>query len=94
MDQSSPIRYNVGEVTLGYVRELTSVYGGSLGLGVAGTVNMVPSTLKDTYGTRTPLGATVFLRLRPGAMHMGMHMASPEAPSHMQEPLHDMDNLQ
>src|SRR5665213_1078669 len=94
MDPSSSSRYNVGEMTLGYVRELASVYGGSLGLGVAGTINMVPSTLKDTYGTRTPLGATVFLRLRPGAMHMGMHMASPKAPSHMQEPLHDVDNMQ
>jgi len=66
--------YAVGEMTLGYVREIASVYGGSLGLGVAGTLNMVPSTLEDTYGTRTPLGATVFLRVRPGAMHTGMHM--------------------
>ena len=83
------IQYDVGEVTLGYVRELTSVYGGSLGLGTTGTINMVPPALKDTYGTRTPLGATVFLRLRPGAMNMGMQMAKPEAPSRM----HDMDNM-
>jgi hypothetical protein len=73
----SQIRYNVGEATLGYVRELASVYGGSLGLGMAGTVNMVPSALRGTYGTRTPVGATVFLRLRPGAMHVGMDMESP-----------------
>jgi len=83
------IQYDVGEVTLGYVRELTSVYGGSLVLGAAGTVNMIPPALKDTYGTRTPLGATVFLRLRPGAMNMGMQMAKPETPSHM----HDMDTM-
>jgi hypothetical protein len=70
-DPSASIRYDIGELTMGYVREITSVYGGSLGLGVAGTVNMVPSILKDTYGTRTPVGATIFLRLRPGAMHMG-----------------------
>ena len=73
VDPSSSSPYNLGEMTLGYVREVTSVYGGSLGLGVAGTVNMVPSTLKATYGTRVPLGATVFLRLRPGTMHMRMH---------------------
>jgi hypothetical protein len=71
---SSSSRYNVGEMTLGYVRELSSVYGGSLGLGAAGTINIIPSTLKDTYGTRAPLGAVVFLRLRPGAMHTGMRM--------------------
>jgi hypothetical protein len=50
---------------------------------------MVPSALKETYGTRTPMGATVFLRLRPGAMNMGMQMAKPEAPSHM----HDMNKM-
>lgn len=88
MDPSSSSRYNVGEMTLGYVRELTPVYGGSLGLGVAGTVNMVPATLKDTYGTSTPMGATIFLRLRPGIMHTGMGQKS-EAPSHM----HSMDDM-
>jgi hypothetical protein len=71
---SASIQYDVGELTLGYVRELASVYGGSLGLGVASTVNMVPSALRDTYGTRTPVGATVFLRLRPSAMHSSAHM--------------------
>jgi hypothetical protein len=70
----APIQYDVGEVTLGYVRELASVYGGSLGLGAAGTINMVPSVLRATYGTRMPVGATVFLRLRPGAMHTSPHM--------------------
>jgi hypothetical protein len=68
-EASSSIQYNVGEITLGYVREIAPVYSGSLGLGVAGTINMVPSVLKDSYGTRTPIGATVFLRLRPGQMH-------------------------
>ena len=78
---AAAIQYDVGEVTLGYVREIASVYGGSLGLGAAGTVNMVPSALRNTYGTRTPAGATVFLRLRPGAMH-----AAAAAPAHMQMP--------
>jgi hypothetical protein len=71
----APIQYDVGEVTLGYVRELVSVYSGSLGLGTAGTINVIPSILKDTYGTRTPMGITVFLRLRPGPMHTGAHSA-------------------
>jgi hypothetical protein len=89
-DQPS-IQYNVGDVTLGYVRELTSVYGGSLGLGVASTVNMVPSALKDTYGTRTPMGATIFLRLRPGVMPMGMNMGSNAKTSPLMHDMHDTD---
>lgn len=69
-----PNRYDVGEITLGYVRELASGSGGSLGLGAAGTLNMVPSTLRATYGTRTPAGAMIFLRLRPSAMRANAHM--------------------
>ena len=37
----------------------------TIGLGASGTVNVVPSALEATYGSRTPRGATVFLRLRP-----------------------------
>ena len=44
--------------------------GGSLGLGGAGTLNVIPSSLQPVYGARTPMGATIFLRLRPGRMHM------------------------
>ena len=65
--------YDVGEMTLGYAREVASIHGGSLGIGMAGTLNFVPSTLAAVYGSRTPLGGTVFLRLRPGLMNMGMH---------------------
>jgi hypothetical protein len=39
-------------------------------------VNIVPSALENAYGARTPLGAVVFLRVRPfhgsGGM-AGMH---------------------
>lgn len=69
---ANPTQFNVGELTLGYVREILKVYGGSLGLGAAGTLDVVPSGLQPAYGTRTPLGATIFLRLRPGRMHMNM----------------------
>ena len=80
-----PMEFNVGELTLGYIREVTKVYGGSLGLGVAGTINAVPSTLQPIYGTRTPIGATVFFRLRPGRMKMNMG-----AP---QKGMHDMKDM-
>jgi hypothetical protein len=57
--------FNVGSVSLGYIREL--VRGGkvTMGLGLSGTVNLVPIALESSYGSRTPLGAIAFLRLRP-----------------------------
>jgi len=37
----------------------------SFGIGARGTMDVVPSTLEPTYQTRTPLGFSVFLRVRP-----------------------------
>jgi hypothetical protein len=59
------VDYTVGAVTLGYVREIGSLWGGTLGIGALGTVNVVPSTLRREYGSRTPSAGMVFLRLRP-----------------------------
>ncbi|MEO9116427.1 MAG: hypothetical protein ABI311_09710 [Gemmatimonadaceae bacterium] len=71
--EAPPFRYNVGELTLGYVREVAPMHAGSLGIGAAGTINLIPATLRSTYGTRTPIGITVFLRLRPGIMNLQSH---------------------
>ena len=38
---------------------------GGLPVGASGTVNFVPSALQNDYGSRTPLGAMLILRLRP-----------------------------
>ena len=74
--------FNVGAATLGYIREIGGVGGASIGVGASGTLNVVPSSLSSAYGSRTPLGAFVFVRLRPtfkrggmsamGGMHMTM----------------------
>jgi hypothetical protein len=56
--------FDVGELTLGYVRELGSARGATLGLGVMGMVNTVPAALQPFYGSRTPLGGMVFIRIR------------------------------
>jgi hypothetical protein len=61
-------QFNIRAVSLGATRELAERAGASLGLGVRGAVNLLPETLRLTYGTRTPLGFAVFLRLRPGKM--------------------------
>jgi hypothetical protein len=57
--------FNVGSVTLGGIGEIGSMWGATLGFGASGTINVVPKALETAYGSRTPLGAWVFLRLRP-----------------------------
>jgi hypothetical protein len=57
--------FDVGAVSLGYIRELLRMKQGTLGLGAMATGNMVPSALADAYGSRTPVGMMVFLRVRP-----------------------------
>jgi hypothetical protein len=57
--------FDVGAASLGYIRELRSGRGGTFGLGARGSVNILPAELKPTYGSRTPVGGMVFLRLRP-----------------------------
>ena len=56
--------FDVGAVSLGYVRELFQGGGMTLGVGATGTVNIVPQSLEPAYGSRMPLGAVVFLRVR------------------------------
>ncbi|MDQ3996492.1 MAG: hypothetical protein M3303_05690 [Gemmatimonadota bacterium] len=63
--------FNVGMLGLGYIREIGRPYSGAtLGLGVRGNVGFVPSVLEPAYGSRTPVGVMVFLRLR--SRHLSM----------------------
>lgn len=63
-------RFSVGQLSLGYIRELTRWRGATVGLGALGTMNYVPDALRSAYGSRTPLGAVVFLRVRPAGVGM------------------------
>jgi len=56
---------DVKALSLGYVRELVSLRGATLGIGAMGTVNLLPDGLEASYGSRTPVGGLVFARLRP-----------------------------
>jgi hypothetical protein len=69
--------FDVGALTLGYIRDVARFGAGTLGLGAMGTLNVVPPELESTYGSRTPLGAFVFLRVRP--FRTGMSMRGPPA---------------
>jgi hypothetical protein len=58
-------RFNVGTAQLGYIRELARLRFTTIGLGGAVTLNFVPNSLEPYYGSRTPVGTFVLLRLRP-----------------------------
>jgi hypothetical protein len=57
--------FNVTALNLGYIRELAGARGMTLGLGARGNVGFVPEEMEAAYGSRTPAGFAVFLRLRP-----------------------------
>ena len=60
--------YDVGALALGYRRSLTTVRGVTAGVGVRGAVNFVPNALEEVYGSRAPLGFTVYFTLRPAGL--------------------------
>ncbi len=67
----SPSReFDIGSVLAGYVREIASFPGGSVGIGALVSVGFVPSTLEPFYGTRTPAGLDLYVRIRPTRMSM------------------------
>ncbi len=75
--------FTVSAITLGAVRELTTGKLGSLGLGGRGTLNIVPSSLSKTYGSRTPVGGAIYLRWRPSRMASMSGMAGMDHTQHM-----------
>jgi hypothetical protein len=58
-------QYDVGALAIGYMRAVGSVAGLTAGVGVRGAVNLVPSSLSSVYGSRSPVGVAIYLRLRP-----------------------------
>jgi hypothetical protein len=57
--------YDVGALALGYLRTVGTVARLAAGVGVRASVNFVPASLAALYGGRTPVGAAIYLRLRP-----------------------------
>jgi hypothetical protein len=71
VDSVSATEFDVGSLELGYVREVGSLGKLTLGAGIGGNFGLVPADLKPMYGTRTPSGLAVYLRIRPLAVRMG-----------------------
>lgn len=60
--------FSVGSLVGGYMREIASIPGGTIGIGGRASVNFVPDALEAAYGTRTPEGFDVYVRVRPKRM--------------------------
>lgn len=76
-EQQFDIRSLVG----GYMREIGSIPGGSIGLGGRVSVNFISPALASFYGTRTPAGIDVYIRVRPKRMATETMHGMPMAPS-------------
>lgn len=65
---------SVGRVGLGYARRI-ALFGGLAGwIGLRGNVSFLPAELEVFYGSRSPLGFTAYLQIRPPLMPSGdMH---------------------
>jgi hypothetical protein len=64
--------FDIGTLSLGYVREFARHRGATFGVGARGAINLIPESLSDEYGSRTPVGLAVFLRIRPALLE-GVH---------------------
>jgi hypothetical protein len=80
--------FDIGALSVGYVREFAGFRGATLGLGARGAINLTPSALESVYGGRTPVGIALFLRIRPGLLD-GAHAMDPEMHPAPEIPAHD-----
>jgi len=71
--------FNIGAFSLGAIREVIRGNGVTMGVGVRASVSLIPRSLEPTYGSRTPVGALVFVRVRP--LHFKPGMPTEPAPA-------------
>jgi len=57
--------FTVAAIAVGYIRELVRMSKATFGVGLETTLNLVPAELEPFYGSRTPVGGMIFVRIRP-----------------------------
>ncbi|HET7693034.1 MAG TPA: hypothetical protein VFM44_08115 [Gemmatimonadota bacterium] len=72
-EELEELRFTVGKLGLGYVRQLEPVAGLAPGVGAGVTLARVPAGLEPFYGSRSPTGLQLFFRLRPAPMGAEAH---------------------
>jgi hypothetical protein len=65
--------FGMASLSLGFVQDFPQLGTIVPGVGIVGTLDVIGSNLEPFYGTRTPWGGMVFVRLRPPEMEMGGH---------------------
>jgi hypothetical protein len=68
--------FDLGSLSLGYIREFAGYRGATFGVGARAAIGLIPEALEDVYGSRTPAGVAVFLRVRPGLLESAHTMDS------------------
>jgi hypothetical protein len=69
--------FDIAAASVGYIRDVARGRGVTLGLGARGSVSFVPPDLESAYGSRTPLGGMIFLRVRPRFLLRGSDAPGP-----------------
>jgi hypothetical protein len=70
--------FTLTSLSVGYMREVGRTRWATVGIGFQGTLNAVPATLEPFYGSRTPVGGMLLVRIRP--LHSPHDMATTMAP--------------
>ena len=65
--------FTVTSLSVGYIREIVRSSKATVGVGVQGSLNALSAALDSFYGSRTPVGGMLFVRIRP--LH-GLHTMS------------------
>jgi len=86
VDRPANERFDLGSLAIGYVREIARYPGGSLGVGGRFAIDLVPASLTPVYGSRTPTGFAVYLRLRPRRMSSNAKPAKGASTDHRVTP--------
>ncbi|HUR95493.1 MAG TPA: hypothetical protein VMY76_12960 [Gemmatimonadales bacterium] len=82
-------RFDVAALTLGYVREVAEYAGASVGLGVRGSIGLLPGGLEPDYGTRAPTGIALYVRVRPAMLPRAGTGSGDEHEGHAMEGSHE-----
>lgn len=87
-------RFDVKSLVAGYLREIQPIRGGTIGIGARASMNFIPSAVGRFYGTRTPAGIDVYVRIRPKPMQHVMKQMPSMPAEHMQHDSSSSDSRQ
>ena len=70
--------FSITALSVGYIRDVSRTRWAIVGIGFQATLNAVPAALETFYGSRTPVGGMLLVRIRP--LHAPHNMTTTMAP--------------